>query len=84
MTVPDGTGHMSKHLYDDKAITKFTHSMYGNKMGDKVAELLSEDDGFAEHLRRSLNDEMRREPCECGKPTAVCQFSCDFCTGGPT
>lgn len=22
------------------------------------------------------------EPCECGRPTSVCQFSCDFCTGG--
>ena len=23
------------------------------------------------------------ESCECGRPTSVCQFTCDFCTGGP-
>ncbi len=22
------------------------------------------------------------EPCECGKPTSLCKFTCDFCTGG--
>lgn len=22
------------------------------------------------------------EPCECGRPTSVCKFTCDFCTGG--
>ena len=22
------------------------------------------------------------EPCECGRPTSVCGFTCDFCTGG--
>lgn len=31
-------------------------------------------------------DELRAtagaEPCECGRPTSVCKFTCDFCTGG--